>query len=320
MFRWLLVFGLASSLMAVCQTPAGVTVNGGYVAPAMPGPPVLTPPNAALPGDGPATGAPPDMSVNDSRNGGAGSVFEPNGGTLIGSTLPATPAPTVATGAANTTSSNGTATAFGTGMGNFSSAPASQPNVSLADIARKYKAERAAKHPRQFDNSSIRHASYGTADTNAADLPQSDQASATYGSSGSASVPEGVMSAGDYAAVQAALARSQATANVNATDNTVASAMPDPNRAAYEAQDNSAAQQQPANASAQHSTPATNATQNSEATTPQMDSQANTSPALARKQLPASGSELPLFALLGLAALAAGGTFTVRARRSEVRI
>jgi LPXTG-motif cell wall-anchored protein len=316
MFRSLLIFGLASSLMAVCQTPSGVTVNGGYVAPAMPGPPVLTPPNAALPGDGPATGAPPDMSVNDARTGGAGSVFEPAGGTLTGSTLPQTPGATGATGA-NASSDNGTAKSFGTGMGTFSTAPARQSNMSLADIARKYKAERAAKHPREFDNSSIRHASYGTADTNLADMPQSDQASATYGSTGSASVPQGVLNAGDYASVQAALARSQAAANVNATDNTVASAMPDPNRAAYEAQDSSAVQQQaPASTNAQqNATPATN----SEATTPQVDNQADANQVPAKKQLPASGSELPLFALLGLVALAVGGIFTVRARRSAVR-
>src|SRR5437588_10180180 len=99
MFRSLLVFLLVSSLMAFCQTPAGVTVNSGYVAPIMPGPPLLAPPNAALPGSGPATGAPPNIDVNNSRTGGSGDVFQPSGGTLIGAELPGTPAPIVATGA-----------------------------------------------------------------------------------------------------------------------------------------------------------------------------------------------------------------------------
>jgi hypothetical protein len=320
MFRSLLIFGLASSLMAVCQTPSGVTVNGGYVAPAMPGPPLLTPPNAALPGSGPATGAPPAIGVNDARYGGAGSVFEPSSGTLTGSALPATPAPTVVTGASNTTASeNGVSQPFATGMGEFAGLPTNQPETSLADIARKYKAERAAKHPRQFDNNSVRHANYGTADSNSANLPQSDQtpdqASATYGSTGNTSVPEGVKSSSDYAAVQAALARSQAAENVNATDNTVATAMPDPNRSAYEAQDSSA---QSANANPQQGTTASNTNQ---ATTPQVDTQANADNAPAKnKQLPASASDLPLFAFLGLVALAAGGLFTRRTRRSPVRL
>lgn len=321
MFRSLLIFGLASSLMAVCQAPAGVTVNGGYVAPAMPGPPVLTPPNAALPGDGPATGAPPDMNVNDSRSGGAGSVFEPSGGTLIGSALPETPAPTVVTGTSNTATNGekGTTKVFETGMGSFSSGTSDQPQQSLGDIARRYKAERASKHPREFDNSSIRHASYGTTDTNSADLPQSDQASATYGSSGTASVPQGVMNAGDYASVQAALARSQAAANVNATDNTLASEMPDPNRAAYEAQDDSTTQQPVTTYAPQSTGQTNNATQNAgEATTPQVDNQAKSNTAKAKKQLPASASDLPLFAFLGLMVLAVGGIFA-RTRRREVR-
>jgi hypothetical protein len=258
------------------------------------------------------------MSVNDSRNGGAGSVFEPSGGTLIGSSLPETPAPIVAPGTSNAadTGENGTAKVFETGMGNFSNSPASRSQESLADIARQYKAKRASQSPREYDNSSVRHASYGTADANAANLPQSDQASATYGSTGTAAVPQGVLNAGDYASVQAALARSQAAANVNATDNTLASAMPDPNRAAYEAQDNTAQSQPPANANQPQSTmPSTN----NEATTPQVGDQATANQAPAKKQLPASASELPLFAFLGLFALAIGGVLFARTRPTAAR-
>lgn len=308
MFRSLLVFGLASSLLAVCQVPAGTTVNGGYVAPAMPGPPLLTPPNAALPGSGPATGAPPAVGVNDSRYGGAGDVYAPSSGTLIGSELPATPSTVVATGADNAaaSSANPSGKAVNVGMGDFEEQPANQPETSLADIARKYKAERAAKHPSEFDNNNIPHASYGTPDTNAAALPQSDQASATYGSSGTASAPEGVFDQGDYAAVQGALARTQAASHTTASNDTVASAMPDPNQP-YAAQDNSA--QQPANANQQNA---------NDATTPQVDNQANNNVA-AKKQLPASASSLPLIAFLGLIALAVGGMFTYRLRRVEVR-
>src|SRR3954451_22179877 len=96
MFRSLVVFVLASSLMVLCQTPAGVTVNGGYVAPVMPGPPLLAPPNAALPGSGPATGAPPAIGVNDSRYGGSGNVYYPSAGTLMGTESGTTPGPAAA--------------------------------------------------------------------------------------------------------------------------------------------------------------------------------------------------------------------------------
>src|SRR3954469_8218705 len=92
MFRSLVVFGLASSLLAVCQTPAGVSTNGGFATsgPTTPAsPPLLTPPNAALPGSGPATGEPPAVGVNDPRYGGSGSVYQPSAGTLMGS--PASP-------------------------------------------------------------------------------------------------------------------------------------------------------------------------------------------------------------------------------------
>ena len=307
MFRSLLVFGLASSLLAVCQVPAGTTVNGGYIAPAMPGPPVLAPPNAALPGSGPATGAPPAVGVNDARYGGAGSVYEPSSGSLTGSQLPAGPSTVVATGADNVPSANATTNTVNVGMGNFAEQPTDQPETSLADIARKYKAERAAKHPREFDNNNVPHASYGTPDTNAAALPQGDQASATYGSNGSASTPEGVLNAGDYAAVQAALARTQAASNATASNDKVASAMPDPNQP-YASQDNNAAQQ-PATANQQNT---------NDATTPQVDTQANNK-VPAKQQLPASASSLPLIGFLGLFAIVVGGVFTYRLRRAEVR-
>src|SRR6185437_16230386 len=122
--------------LAVCQVPAGTTVTGGYIAPAMPGPPVLAPPNAALPGSGPATGAPPAVGVNDARYGGAGSVYEPSSGSLTGSQLPAGPSTVVATGADNVApSANATTNTVSVGMGNFVEQPTDQPETSLADIA-----------------------------------------------------------------------------------------------------------------------------------------------------------------------------------------
>src|SRR3954464_7823170 len=188
MFRSLVLFGLASSLIAFSQTPVGMTNNGGSIAPMAPSAPLLTPPNASLPGSGPATGEPPAVGVNDSRFGGSGSVYQPSPGTLIGNEAPAANAPgssvgslptsTAATPDNSASNNSGTRRSFNTGITSFSEGTSNQPEVSLGDIARKYKADRANAHPRQFDNNSIRHASYGTTDANSAALPQSDQASA----------------------------------------------------------------------------------------------------------------------------------------------
>src|SRR5437868_15033966 len=40
---------------------------------------ILAPPNAARPGSGTPTGAPPQLGVNDSRSNGGGAVIQPNG-------------------------------------------------------------------------------------------------------------------------------------------------------------------------------------------------------------------------------------------------
>lgn len=319
MYRSLAVFVLASSLLAICQTPAGVTVNGGYVAPIMPGAPLVTPPNVALPGSGPATGAPPAVGVNDPRNGGSGSVFQPSAGTLLGTENTGVPTPAPITGTlppAAGSESNVAPASLNVGVTTFSEAPANQPEVSLGDIARRYKAERANAHPRQFDNNNIRHASYGTEETNSSALPQSDQASATYGSTGSSSVPQGVMNPADYAAVQAALARSQAATNAGSS-NTVATAMPDPNRSWSVQSDEAGQPAAPASTNQQQGTAEAQGT--TEATTPQIDNQASApqTNARAKRQLPASSSPLPLIAVLGLIALAAGGIFTRRVRNEN---
>jgi hypothetical protein len=298
-------------------------VNGGYATSTPTGAPLLAPPNAALPGSGPATGLPPAVGVNDSRYGGGGSVYQPSAGTLTGTavgneaTTATAPGVTVSlpTGAGSNNASGAAAPRnFNPGMGEFSEASANASEVSLGDIVRKYKAQRAAAHPRQFDNNSLRHASYGTTDTNSASLPQSDQASAaTYGSSGAASVPEGVINPADYAAVQAAVARSQAATNTSGTQNAGNNSLPDPNRSASisEPQSQEVAQQQSAT-----QVPQNDATQNTQdATVPQVENRgaANTS----AKQLPASASQLPLLGILGLFALVAGGLFTNRLRRNE---
>src|SRR3954463_1997873 len=143
MFRSLVVFGLASSLLAVCQTPAGVSTNGGFATsgPTTPAsPPLLTPPNASLPGSGPATGEPPAVGVNDSRFGGSGSVYQPSPGTLIGNEVPAANTPGSSVGSLPTSTAptadnsannnSGARRSFNTGITSFSEGTSNQPGVS----------------------------------------------------------------------------------------------------------------------------------------------------------------------------------------------
>lgn len=300
--KTVVIVGLTLPFAAFGQTTSSAPNGGVYVAPiAIPGPPVLTPPNASLPGSGPATGAPPSMDVNNAANGGTGSVYQPSPGSLIGSELPGTPAPTVVTGTAAPASATGASSTLNVGMGSFLESSPTTSELSLGDIARRYKSQRAAAHPRQYDNSNIRHADYGTAEANSAALPQSDQPVATYGST-SAPAPQGVLDQHDYAAVQAALARSQSQVNANASDDKVAAAIPDPNRVP------AASEVQSAGTDTQ-----------TQATEPQVQPQARAErdPARAAKQLPASASPLPLLLVLGLIAIAVGGLF-YRMRRSEV--
>jgi hypothetical protein len=300
----LVIIGLIAPLAAFSQTPAGTTSNSNTIAPiAMPGPPVLTPPIASLPGSGPATGAPPSMDVNNAARGGSGSVYQPSPGSLTGNELPGTPGLVVASGTtptAGTTGNGASSATVNVGLGNFVEGTSNDSDTSLADIARRYKDQHANSHVRQFDNNSVRHADYGTAETNAAALPQSDQP-AVYGST-SAPAPNGVLDQHDYAAVQALLARNQSQANANASNDAANNAMPDPNRSASQA-----------------AVPAVNETsvkaESDQGTEPQVETQADNN-ARTAKRLPQSASPLPLILVFGLMALAVGG-FTYRLRRNE---
>src|ERR1043166_5856531 len=125
MFRSLVFLGLASSLLAFGQTPTGAINNSGTVTSSATTAPLLAPPNAALPGSGPATGEPPAVGVNDPRYGGSGSVYQPSAGTLMGGATSgdlAVPAATM--GSLPITSSTGETSsakaAFNPGINDFS--------------------------------------------------------------------------------------------------------------------------------------------------------------------------------------------------------
>src|SRR5260370_12468651 len=152
MFRSLLLFGLMSSLIAAGQAAGGQTgtvggrttaqpavvapvmpgtygngliVNSGYVTTGVPvqgpvNPPLLSPPNIALPGSGPATGAPPSVDVNNPRLGGTGDVVFPG----VGAVSPAlNGAPPEEPGPASTRGDVARDGVLNTGMGKFAGNP-----------------------------------------------------------------------------------------------------------------------------------------------------------------------------------------------------
>jgi hypothetical protein len=287
----------------------GLVVNSGYVTTApfagQISAPILAPPNIALPGSGPATGAPVAIGVNDPRTGGTGSVFQPGVGqvTLGG--------PGAITSIATESAATGNPTSglvLNTGLGKFigsSSAQASgtTSQIALGDIAREYKARRANDHPREFDNVRIEALSSSTARNNANLVPQ---ATSTEPAANANPTQTAVLDRRDLAIVEAELARSRA-----ASANEPTAVQPP-----AEKENTTIAQAtQPQQSQAQ---------QGESATTPQAPLASNAQrPASAqakagaqkKQQLPASASNLPLIGFAGLLATGIGMAFAFRLRR-----
>jgi hypothetical protein len=342
MFRSLLLFGLMSSLIAAGQTAGGQTGgtggmttappvvvapawqgygnglvgNSGYVTTGVPiqgpvNPPLLSPPNIALPGSGPATGAPPSMDVNNPTMGGTGDVVFPGVGAVSPALNGAPPEEPGPAGTRGDVARNGI---LNTGMGKFVgnaevviATVTQQPSASLGDVARLYKARRASDHPKDFDNAKL-EGRYDSTPQNSAAPQSSNEAP---GSNAQAQNQQAPLDRRDLAIVEGELARSRAeAANSNAAGNQNASSSE--NVTIAQANEPPASNQAGNQASSQSG----NAPANTAATAPQApqsnaNAQANTQK---KQQLPASASPLPLLALMGLLAAGAGAVYAFRAR------
>jgi hypothetical protein len=300
------VFVVSTGLIAFAQSP--VVVQNSNNPPATPpaNTYLLTPPNVALPGSGTATGAPVPQgtNVNDSRNTQGGSVFQPAtvGGTaVVDSYRVSTPNTTVegtsqANGAIAETSSE---SITGDGMRNFSSgAPGAMANSkSLADIAAEVRGNKPGIGKRSFDNSDIAALS-NTVGNQPIELPESDEAGLTSSNAhGPYTTPSGeeVLDRADYAAVQAALARSSQQQNPDQTTEV-------------------AQNQQPQDVNAQQQA---GAADRDRQTVEQKQPEVNTSTETEQQAdtLPQTSSALPLLGLLGVGAVTFGMVFR-NARRT----
>lgn len=162
----LLCFTLVASLSCFSQVVnSGVASTGGYATTAGPtvtltpanaaNAPLVSTPDVALPGSGPAVGAPLAGNTNDARTSTAPSVADRNG---IGPMIPenaATANQGAAPGVGTTGVSNSATEPFEFGIQHFeSSAPAGGNALpSLGDIARQYRGQR--RQVRTFTNDSI---------------------------------------------------------------------------------------------------------------------------------------------------------------------
>jgi hypothetical protein len=342
MFRSLLLFGLMSSLIAAGQAAGGQTggaggmtsaqpvvvapvtpgsygnglvVNSGYVTTGVPvqgpvNPPLLSPPNIALPGSGPATGAPPSVDVNNPRMGGTGDVVFPG----VGAVSPAlNGAPPEEPGPAGTKGDLARNGILNTGMGKFAgnteatTATAAQTSpASLGDVARLFKARRGSDHPKEFDNTRIQALDSNTARNNASVAPQSASNEAPAANE-AAQNQQAALDQRDLAVVEGELARSRAQAAAN---NAAA------NQSASSSENVTIAQANEPQASNQASQQAGNQAANAASTTPQApQSNANVQAnAQKKQQLPASASPLPMLGLMGVLAAGIGAVYAFRSR------
>src|SRR5256885_230064 len=84
--------------LPISQLMSSGTVSSPTLNPSEPR--LLAPPNVALPGSGTPVGAPPQIGVNDARNGGAGAVYSPGSTNVQTNATIATPSATIGNNAA----------------------------------------------------------------------------------------------------------------------------------------------------------------------------------------------------------------------------
>jgi hypothetical protein len=270
MKKLFLVLFLSVSLACLSQ----VTVSGGYatttpqtaVQPGVPGPPQIVPSDVALPGSGPPVGAPLTNSNTNDARTG-GMVHAYNPVAVV--EQPVVENTTETGGSLN----SGAQLPFNTGLQSFggSGAASQASGLSLGDIARQYR-NQAHQPARTFTNDSITQLTGGQALPQGREMAQGQPRDAQREMAIAAAIPP--MSTSGVSQNDAAANSSAHSNQVDQQKRTTSS----------EAANQTAA----ANSSAGAADAGENADNGD------------------RNNLPASGSELPLLALLGIA-IAGGG-------------
>ena len=271
----------------------GGTATTGY--PSAAHAPLISTPDIALPGSGPAVGAPlSSAAANDSRTSPGPVVYNPNATAYVVPAANESPAtPVAAAGSAVPAVPNGTSEAFENGIQHFQSGIAnlSTSTVSLGQIARSLRSQRR-QSARTYTNDSITQmnargvtignlGNQGTALASAA--PPSNAAAP-----GSAQSPVGTLVAENRAPVLPQGDR-EAQTSYSSPAQTSATAGQQRHRTADQSEPVPAASPSPSVSA----------------------SSANTAPADAPK-LPQTGSPLPLLLVFGGIGLAAGVLYWVR--------
>jgi hypothetical protein len=241
-----------------------------------PGPPQIVPSNVALPGSGPPVGAPlTNSNTNDARTGGVVQAYNP--ATVYGSAAPSNSSGSITGPESLPAEGVAAGIPFNMGLQSFAgSAATGQASApTLGDIARQYRNENHLS-ARMFTNDSITQMGPGQPVPQGKETAQAGPQNVQQEMAKAAAIPP--MSTGSMQANNAS-----SSPQSNAIDQTKRTPSADANQTA-----------------AANPTPADNG------------QQAENEESGNRSSLPASGSELPLLALLGIAIGGGGALYRFR--------
>lgn len=277
-------------------------------------PPQMVPANVALPGSGTPTGVPPNLSINNAATGEYVTVYQP-GVSVNGVPVTLGPGQQQAQAAANASTAQ---TRFSLGIGNFvgSAAGGTAPakGASLAEVASSLGSKPLIQNRKLTNNDVAAMENQSQSSNGRKVITNADLQALT---SGTGNTPIGTQSMqqnpvvaseqpldrNDLNQVNNALARSQAGQQSGQTE--VAQNRADEySRVVQEAESGEQQNPQTQNQQARPTEPTT---------PPANAEQANQAPAN-REQLPASGSPLPMLALVGLIAIGTGMVYRWKTR------
>jgi hypothetical protein len=277
----------------------------------------MVPANVALPGSGTPTGVPPNLSVNNASTGEYVTVYQP-GVSVNGVPVTLGPGQQQAQAGQNAANASTAQSRFSLGIGNFvgSAAPGGTvpaKGASLAEVASSLGSKPLIQN-RKLTNDDVAAIENQSQNTNGRKVITNADLQALTGSTGNVSAgTEGMqqnpvvaserpLDRNDLAQVNSALARSQ-------------SEQPAQTQVAQNRADEYSRVVQEAEAGEQQNQPAPNPqARPTEPATPPANAEQGNQPANGHEQLPASGSPLPILALVGLIAIGTGMVYRWKTR------
>lgn len=281
-------------------------------------PPQMVPANVALPGSGTPTGAPPDLSINNAATGGYVTVYQP-GVSVNG--VPVTLGPGQQQAAAGQTAANASTpqSRFSLGIGNFvgSAAPggtAPAKGASLAEIASSLGSKPLIQNRKLTNNDVAAMETQSQSSTGRKVITNADLQALT-GSAGNAPAGNQAMQQNPVMASEQPLDRNELNQVNNALARSQGQQSGQTEVAQNRADEYSRVVQEAESGEQQNPQAQNQQTRPTEPTAPPANAeQANQPPANKGEQLPASGSPLPMLALVGLIAIGTGMVYRWKTR------